>query len=92
MSTKTELKAIFVSGYKPSQTDFDSLIDSQLNLIDNDTDDITEGSTNKFLSSANETKLDNLGNNANVAYTISTDDPTETGDAGDDGDIWYVVD
>ncbi|MDX1532659.1 MAG: hypothetical protein R3230_00475 [Nitrosopumilaceae archaeon] len=51
-------------------------------------DDIPEGTTNLYLSSSDQTKIDNLGTNANRDLTISTSTPT-SGD-GVDGDVWYV--
>lgn len=50
MSTKTELKNIFVSGHKPTESEFDDLIDSQINISDDLVNDLTTGGALKALT------------------------------------------
>jgi len=55
MSNRTTLKAFFETDDVPTESQFADLIDSNLNLTDDTTDEITEGSTNLFESAAAST-------------------------------------
>ena len=64
--TRTTLKGYFETGDTPTQAQFEDLIDSNFNLTDNDSDDITEGATNLFLTSAERSKLSGVEASADV--------------------------
>lgn len=49
--TRSALKAFFETGDIPTQAEFASFVDSVLNLTDDDTDDLDESATKKFLDS-----------------------------------------
>lgn len=50
--TRTVLKTYFETGDTPTEAQFIDLIDSLLNLTDDDSDDLSEGSTNLFYTTA----------------------------------------
>lgn len=56
MATKTraQLQALWISGYTPTEANYDDVWDSFFNITDDDTDSITEG-TNKFFTSGTST-------------------------------------
>jgi len=68
MSTRTALKAYFETGDKPTEAQFADLIDSILNLDDDDSDDLTEGATNKF---ATAVSVDAAGATMNADTDVS---------------------
>ena len=63
---RTTLKSYFETGDTPTQAQFEDLIDSNFNLTDNDSDNITEGATNLFLTSSERSKLSGVEANADV--------------------------
>lgn len=63
---RTTLKGYFETGDTPTQAQFEDLIDSNFNLTDNDSDNITEGATNLFLTSSERSKLSGVEANADV--------------------------
>lgn len=76
MSARTTLKAYFETGDIPTESQFAELIDSFLNLTDDDTDNITEGAANLFLLAAERSKLGGIAAGAQV-----NPDGVTTGDA-----------
>lgn len=56
---RTTLKGFFETGDKPTEEQFSDLIDSNLNKTDDTSDDITEGSTNLFTTSAEKSTWNN---------------------------------
>ena len=73
---RTALKAFFETGDIPTEAEFALLIDAILNLNDDDSDDLTEGSTKLLLTSAERTKLVN----AFIKNVDDSDDITESTD------------
>lgn len=55
--SRTVLKSYFETGDKPTEAQFIDLIDSLFHLTGNDSDDIIEGTTKRFMTSAEKTKL-----------------------------------
>lgn len=53
--TRAALKALWIAGYTPTESDYDDNWDSQFNLTDDTADDITGGSTNGFVTSGTST-------------------------------------
>lgn len=79
---RTALKAFFETGDIPTEAQFIDLIDSLLNFTDDDSDDLTEGSTKLLLTTAERTTIGNTSgtntgdmSNANVktAYESNAD-------------------
>ena len=68
---RTTLKGYFETGDTPTQAQFEDLIDSNYNLTDNDSDAITEGATNLFLTSAERSKLSGVEAGADVTDTAN---------------------
>lgn len=64
--TRTTLKGYFETGDTPTQAQFEDLIDSNFNLTDNDSDNVTEGATNLFLTTAERSKLSGVEAGADV--------------------------
>lgn len=60
MATRAAIKANFETGDKPTQAQFSEWIDSDFNLDEDTTDDITEGTTNLFTTQAEKDKLSTL--------------------------------
>lgn len=70
VQNRTTLKSYFETGDTPTQAQFIDLIDSFFALTENDSDDILEGSVNKFVTSAEKAKITAL--NVLVSTTVST--------------------
>lgn len=68
--SRTVLKSYFETGDKPTEAQFIDLIDSLLNLIDGNSDDIIEGVTKLFMTAAEKSKLSSI--TQVVADTIDT--------------------
>ena len=75
--TRTQLKTYFETGDTPTEAEFINLIDSLLNLTDDDLDDIAEGATNKHFSDTEKTKLSGIDDGAEVNVVDSVN--TKTG-------------
>jgi hypothetical protein len=56
--SRTTVKTYFETGDTPTQAQFGHLIDSALNLTDDTSDALSEGSTNLYVSSAQKDIID----------------------------------
>lgn len=56
------LKSYFETGDTPTEAQFANKIDSAFNLVDDDSDDIIEGSAKQFVTPAQKSKIDSLSN------------------------------
>ena len=73
---RTALKAFFETDDVPTEAQFIDLIDSLFDFTDDDSDDLTEGSTKLLLTGAERTKLVN----AFIKNVDDSDDITESSD------------
>lgn len=71
MATRNEIKANFETGDKPTQAEFYQWIDSDFNLDEDTTDDITEGNA-KFISQSEKDKLAGIEASATVGADWDT--------------------
>lgn len=67
---RTQLKTYFETGDKPTQVEFANKIDSSYNLVDDNSDDISEGSSKLFVTPAQRAKIENISEVA--AATLDT--------------------
>ena len=74
--SKTYLKGISETGDSADQTLFEDLIDSDFNLTDNDTDDITESATKEFLDSAGAPQV--IAGNKDFSNQVKGGDSSES--------------
>ena len=78
--SRANLKTYFETGDTPTEAEFINLIDSLLNLIDDDLDDISDGATNKAFTLTEKTKLTGIETGADVNVVDSVN--------GDTGDVY----
>ena len=94
---RVALKTFFETGDIPTEAQFIDLIDSLLNLTDDDSDNITESSTKKFLDSsgvqliAGIKEFSNLVHSNNAANAVKTFTTTPTFAFGTDGNTHQMT-
>jgi len=87
MATRTTLKTYFETGDTPTQAQFGSLVDSDFNKTDDDSDDITEGSTNLLMTSSERSAIvANTGKNSYPSADSSKLAGIEAGAEANDAD------
>lgn len=64
--TRTDIKQAFETGDVPTQSDFENMIDSSFNLVDDSLDDVANGQTNKFV---HQTDIDNWNQKTDTGHS-----------------------